>query len=403
MKKYILFAVLLAFISCEQFNEVKDVESIANITTNVTISTSNIDNDIPKPESFTVKFINYEDKYEVVKTTDASGNVSVNDIIPGIYSITASGEIADKGFTYFFNGTLANEIITENNKSLTINMSASKAGSLILKEIYYNGSVGYYFRDQFYEIYNNGDETQYVDGLCLGILQPTLATTTSYLWIVPEGNPEDYAFFGVTWQVPLFGDGKNYPLEPGESIIIAQNALNHNGPNRNPGNSLDLTGAEFETFIYDQTVNPDNPDAINMELVFGTTFGTQWLASVFGCAYAIFYPEGEIDPNTWVQPEGSSTKAKEIPIDWVVDGVELVNNETRITWKRMPTSIDAGATFTGETYQGKSVSRRIKETTEDGRVIYWDTNNSSEDFQVNPKAEAHRNGAKIPSWNYWAN
>jgi hypothetical protein len=69
----------------------------------------------------------------------------------------------------------------------------------------------------------------------------------------------------------------------------------------------------------------------------------------------------------------------------------------------MPTSIDAGATFTGETYQGKSVSRRIKETTEDGRVIYWDTNNSSEDFQVNPKAEAHRNGAKIPSWNYWAN
>ena len=403
MKKYIALAALLAFISCEQFKEVADVQPVTIITANINVTSENVPSDIPRPENFSVKFINYNDKIEVVKTTDANGNVSVNDLIPGIYSITATGEIGYKGFNYIYNGTLANQTITQTGKTLDLSVNVSKTGGLVMKEIYFNGSSGYYFKDQFYEIYNNGEETQYADGLCIGTLLPLTASTTTYNWIVPDGHPENYAYFGVIWQVPLSGEGRNYPINPGESFIIAQNALDHNDPNRNPGKSIDLSGAEFETHIYNQTVNPDNPDAVNMELKFGTVYGTQWLASVFGCAYCIFYPDGEIDQNTWVQPQGSSTQAKEILLEWIVDGVELVNNESKITQKRMPSAIDAGATYTGATYNGKSVSRKIKETKEDARVLYWDTNNSSEDFQVNAAALVRRNGANIHSWNYWAN
>ena len=86
-----------------------------------------------------------------------------------------------------------------------------------------------------------------------------------------------------------------------------------------------------------------------------------------------------------------------------MDAVELMLNESKITQKRMPAVLDAGATWVGGTYLGKSVSRKIKETKADGRIVYQDTNNSLEDFQVNDKPVVRRNGAGIPSWNTWAN
>src|SRR5574344_2442098 len=197
------------------------------------------------------------------------------------------------------------------------------------------------------------------------------------------------------WQVP--GDGNDYPVKPGESIIIAQGAQNHHA--LRPASPVDLSGAEFETFIVNQTVNPDNPNSINMDLrVDFNVFGTQWLVTVFGGAYAIFIPEETIDNTTWVTPKGSSSKAKEVLIETVIDAVEIVNNATKITQKRMPTSLDAGATYTGATYTGKSVSRKIKSTMPDGRIVYMDTNNSSEDFQVNSKAVVRSNNAGAPSW-----
>ena len=106
-----------------------------------------------------------------------------------------------------------------------------------------------------------------------------------------------------------------------------------------------MSKAEFETFIKTQTVNPDNPESVNMTLKIDfNVFGTQWLVTVFGGAYVLFMPEADFDNATWVQPKGNATKAKEIPIDWVTDGVELFNNATKVTQKRMPSSLDAGAT-----------------------------------------------------------
>jgi hypothetical protein len=111
----------------------------------------------------------------------------------------------------------------------------------------------------------------------------------------------------------------------------------------------------------------------------------------------IFFPDREFDNTTWVQPDGYSTQAKEFPIDCIIDAVELVNNATKINQKRMPTILDAGATYTGGTYTGKSVSRKLR-TTKDGRNLYMDTNNSSDDFQVNDVAVVRRDGVGAPSW-----
>ena len=394
MKKYIILALsMLTVLGCAQFEELKGVSEVKPLTTGITVTTNTVDASVPRPDSYTVRFINYDEKLDISAKTDATGKVSVPNLIPGRYNVTVSAEVAQGGFTYYYSGTLTNKVITSDT-SLSIDAAASKAGALVFKEIYYNGASGYYFKDQFYEIYNNSDEVQYVDGLCIGTLMPATASTTIYNWIVEDGHPENYVYLGAVWQIP--GSGSDYPVKPGESIIIAQGAQNHKLiKDTSP---VDLSKAEFETFIVNQTVNPDNPESVNMTLKIDfNVFGTQWLSSVFGCAYVIFFPDREFDNSTWVQPDGYTTKAKEFPIDCIIDGVELVNNATKINQKRMPTTIDAGATFTGATYTGKSVCRKIC-STKDGRNLYMDTNNSSDDFQVTDVAVVRRDGAGVPSW-----
>ena len=394
MKKYIILALsMLTVLGCAQFEELKGVSEVKPLTTGITVTTNTVDASVPRPDSYTVRFINYDEKLDISAKTDATGKVSVPNLIPGRYNVTVSAEVAQGGFTYYYSGTLTNKVITSDT-SLSIDAAASKAGALVFKEIYYNGASGYYFKDQFYEIYNNSDEVQYVDGLCIGTLMPATASTTIYNWIVEDGHPENYVYLGAVWQIP--GSGSDYPVKPGESIIIAQGAQNHKLiKDTSP---VDLSKAEFETFIVNQTVNPDNPESVNMTLKIDfNVFGTQWLSSVFGCAYVIFFPDREFDNSTWVQPDGYTTKAKEFPIDCIIDGVELVTNATKINQKRMPTTIDAGATFTGATYTGKSVCRKIR-STKDGRNLYMDTNNSSDDFQVTDVAVVRRDGAGVPSW-----
>ncbi len=399
MKKYFLLAiVLLTALSCEQFKQVADIVEVVSISATVKISVSSTDADTPLPANYNVRFINYGENFEISRTSDASGNVSADGLIPGVYTVTATGESAGGGFTYYFSGSLTNINILTGGQNFNIEVVSSKAGALIFKEIYFNGSTGYYFKDQFYEIYNNSEDVQYVDGLGIGNILPLQASTATYNWEVPDGKPENYIYLASIWQVP--GDGNDFPVQPGESIIIAQIAQDHTAIK--PTSPVDLSGAEFETFIVNQSVNPDNPNAHNMILAFDKgVFGTQWLVTVFGGAYAIFFPDSEIDPNGWVQPQGRTNQAYPIPIDCVTDAVEIVNNATKINQKRMPTSLDAGATYTGATYNCNSVSRKIREIKEDGRHIYMDTNNSTDDFQINAVAMVRRNNPGVPSWNTW--
>lgn len=405
---YFVVAVFaLGFSSCAQFDEIAESERVANVSAKVVVNTT-LGEGVPAPETYTVKFNNYTEGFELVETTDASGIVNTESLIPGIYSITVSAEVAHNGSVYNFNGNLVNVNILNNGQSLTVDVNASKSGALVLKEIFYCGSKtpsgGSYFRDQFYEVYNNSDMVQYVDGMCIGNMLPALATANLPVW--PDEFASSHVFFATIWQLPGTPGEKNYPLQPGESIIIAQMADNHQREALNPGSPVNLIGAEFEAYLQSTSLIKDNP-AINMNLAFWPSPSKQWLVTVFGGAYAIFFPEAPIDRNTYITPVGQTTKAKEIPIDWIVDAVELVNDETKIKLKRVPAVLDAGATTVGGTYVNKSVCRKVKETVQnpDGssRVKYYDTNNTSEDFYVTEIPMIHRDGAKSPSWNTWQN
>jgi hypothetical protein len=394
IKQIILFSALVSsFAACNE-----PPKEIKEVSVNVKV---NLPENAPVPENYTVQFINYNDNYKVEKTMDSQGRITA-EIIPGIYTISVRAEIHDQAFTLIYSGARANEVIINDGANYAVDVQLAKTGTLVFKELYYCGSRtpsnATYFRDQFYEIYNNSETTVYLDSLCIGTMLPLTATANLPTWIT--ANPDDYVFFGSVWQ--LSGSGSDYPLQPGESALICQWATNHTVSTLNP-NSINLSSGEFEAYIPTSPIMTDGP-ARNMTWIFNSGSVTpQWLTTVFGAAFAIFYPDATVDFNERTAQEGSSAYGNKIARSLIIDAVELVSNASSVQLKRIPPELDAGAIFVSGTYVGESVARKPKETLSDGRIIYQDTNNSAADFEVQPSPLIRRNNAGKPAWNTWGN
>lgn len=394
---YISLLLLFTALSCEQFQEVSKVDSVESLSTKISVNLKL--GDAPKPEKISVKLINYTERYELTTTMTPDETIVVDDIIPGIYTITLTSEMNLDGFTYNYSGNVVNKEIVADNREIKVEVGASKSGALLFKEIFYCGSKtptgGSYFRDQFYEIYNNSEAQQNVRGLAIAILNPLTSTANLPVWGEPDAD--DYVYALQIWQVP---DDQDYPLQPGESIIIAQMADNHQKASLNPSSPVNLLSAEFETLVNTTAIILDNP-AINMEMAFWPKPTAQWLTTVFGGAFVIWFPQEPIDPTNTVSPVGSTAESIRIAIADVVDAVEIVKNENEMQLKRVPAVLDAGATTVGATYATQSIARKVKEINEEGRVILKDSNNSTEDFEVMDLPVIRRYGAKAPLWNTW--
>lgn len=396
----LLFTAVLFALSCDHFSELNSVKRVEAVSAKIAV---NLDlDDAPAPELLNVKLINYNENIEITTTMTPDTPIIVEDIIPGIYTVTITGEMSHELYNYNYSGSAVNIDVLEQDKIVNVSVGAAKSGALVFKEVYYSGSRtpsnGSYFRDQFYEIYNNSELTQNVRNLSIANIYPLTATANLPIWEGPDADK--YIYCITIWSVP---NDRDYPLEPGESIIIAQMADNHQREGLNPACPVNLISAEFETLINTTAVILDNP-AINMTMSFWAKPSPQWLTSVFGSAFVLFYPEEPIDPNSPTEvviPQGLTAKNYRIPIANIVDALEAVNTPTHFQLKRMPVLLDAGAVTVNGTYIGKSVARKIKETLSDGRHIYADTNNSSEDFEVMDTPVIRRYGAKAPAWNTW--
>jgi len=134
----------------------------------------------------------------------------------------------------------------------------------------------------------------------------------------------------------------------------------------------------------------------------------QYLTSVFGGAYVIFkVPEGKTyDPvndatlRTTNLATTSTTLYAKVPVKYVLDAVEAVDNEAAIQYKRIPSLLDAGATYVGATYNGLGVARKKIGENADGTPILQDTNNSTDDFDRGVTPQFRRSNSKVPSWNH---
>lgn len=384
------------------------------ISVSVRVDGSSI-KDLELPETFDVSIINFNTAEEFTGKTE-NGIAVFKDIIPGLYKVTATASTSADGFAYTISGANDKVEFLEDNDEVVLELKAAKESALVFKEIYYAGcrigedKYDTYFRDQFYEIYNNSDETVYVDGLCIAETKFSKDGDFTFKLIVDIPNAEDYVFAQRVWQLP--GNGTEYPVKPGESIVIAQWATDHKDPSLSNGKSpVNLHGADFEAFVKATQmggITLTDEAAINMTLVVNTLpyMPPMWLTPVSGTRYIIFKPSEPIRTSDFLVPtniEGDLDNLVEIRIADIIDGVEAVENEKRFESLGLPDVIDAGAIFVSSpgSYTGESISRKIKETREDGRIIYQDTNNTKNDFVINKTPQIRRDGAKVPSWNTW--
>ena len=77
--------------------------------------------------------------------------------------------------------------------------------------------------ESYFEIVNNSDEVQYLDNLIL--TAPTGNQQTANAW--QANGYEDLYACGQGSVVAFPGNGHDYPLQPGESVLIANDATNH--------------------------------------------------------------------------------------------------------------------------------------------------------------------------------
>ena len=419
MKKSILFIALLAIagaaiISCTKENKVKTISVSAEI------SEENVEEGLPKPETYEVTFTNTSTMQSVTVESE-NGTAVATGIIPGLYTVSAYGSAVSGGYSFTYTGTATNVNFAADNDKVTLKVSAVKESALVFKEIYYSGCTVVppseedswgttYFYDQFYEIYNNSSETVYADGLCFGItVFADYKFETIYDYDIAD--KDKYIFMQVIWQIP--GDGATYPVKPGESFIIAEWATNHKAENLAQDKSpVDLSGAEFETFIKAGTlwngITLTDEAAINLERVVDAAanpYLPQYLTSVSGACYVLFKPSKPLVNSDFIVPTNATPSinnyAREVLISDVIDAVEAISDETRVKVLGLPSTLDAGYIWCSNTFSGESICRKIKETKEDGRIVYQDTNNTCNDFEVSTTPTIRRNGAKVPSWNTW--
>lgn len=407
----------LLFASCDEWESISDSKNITPLDVNINLDIK-VEN-IASLSGLKLKLDDFEDGYHYFKEFDGK-SVSISNVIPGIYTVSVEGLALDnEGAEYFMAGNEVNIALMKDQKDIKIDIQGLKVSPLIFKELYFAGSkppVGFgYFRDQFFEVYNNSAKTQYLDGVYFGNLVPNIATKILPVW--PKEDGIDYVYAQRVWKFP--GTGKDYPLQPGESAVVAQFAVNHKLEIYNPNSPVDCSHAEFE-FNMDNAKWPDQEAVTDMVHVFydgKAEKGTipQFLMSVFGPAYCLFQvPEGETyDPvndeqmrTTDLSEPNSTTYYAKVPIRYVLDAVECVHNENMASAKRIRAVVDAGITWVGKTYCAEGVVRKLKMDEngkpvrrENGALIFQDTNNSTEDFERNVTPVLHRYDTGIPSWN----
>lgn len=295
--------------------------------------------------------------------TDEGGEISVSGMLASRYRIAVDKRIsAEEMFQArqvfkegMLKGSLEVDIFAADlSRPDTIKMDLSILSSIVINEVYYSGPAnsGLYYSDQYIELYNASDQTQYLDSLIVC----RASQTPDYIGQFCEVY---YAY-----QVP--GNGKDYPIEPGELVVVAQDAMDHVKMGGAAG-SIDLSNADWE--CYNQLGNDlDNPNVPNLtninpnkkiDFMIGLSGNGVVLAKVTDHSKLAFNDKGYILFN----------------FEDVLDAVEYATNPDAT--KAMDPRLDAGFAGIGiQRYSGKATERHNPETGAAG----YDTNNSTFDF-----------------------
>ena len=353
-----------------------------------------------------VEDMNLGSRYSSATGPDGSFSMTLPD---GIYRINVSGRFGKD----VFNGAADKVVISGSDMNLKLPLSYSRAGSIVIKELYCGGckmlpQEGDYQGDQYFILHNNDYNVQYLDSLCFGTLSPNNATGTNP-WVSKDSAtgetifPDFLPIIQAVWQMP--GDGDDFPLQPGEDAVIClRGAIDHSA--QYPL-SVNLNKPEYfacynTTYFWNTMYHPAPGDLISqdriIDVVIKTGQANAYTLSISSPTLVVWKPEGmsmhefaNAPGNVIPVPGSHVDDVVTIPMDWVYDAVEVFDGRSANNSKRLPPSIDAGYVMQTDIFIGRSLMRNVDEAASDaaGYEILADTNNSLVDFYETEKQSLH--------------
>jgi hypothetical protein len=204
---------------------------------------------------------------EQTAVADAAGRVVFERLLPGAYVVSAvrllSAEERNRltgpnaGVNAFAGGRAAD--VAAPTAATTVALTAGRPGTLVISEMWFGGGNPEYFWDFYIELYNNGETTQYLDGMVLArsnqsgraLPQAPCEVTERY------ANDPDGVWVPQIYQFP--GSGTQYPVPPGKAVVIATEAIDHKALS---ARAVDLSRADFE--FQGGVDNPQVPNLVSI-------------------------------------------------------------------------------------------------------------------------------------------
>lgn len=327
-------------------------------------------------------------------TTNVDGVAAFTGLVTGLWTVSAIRTLGDteRGLlppsatdvTGFAGG--ATVAIGPGDNATTVAVIAGRQGTLVISEVFpfappTDGND--YLTGMYIELVNNGFETVFLDGMIVGL--PYLITIQTSLATCNQTARWREDSLGVwTREFAAFpGDGDDYPVAPGQTVVVATDAIDHT---QFAPSMLDLTAANFEFIGSSDVDNPAVPNMVNVGLA-------EHRASVghgilFGFTEVKVFLAMGVDPDTLPQEDAPSQRHVRIPRDAIRDifttrgTPEFQAGLSSVFCGRMThQAFDAQHAELYDYSQFVSLRRRTLFTLGDGRVILQRTRNSALDFE----------------------
>ena len=400
MKRLIyILSIVLAAVSCADIRHVNPYEEGLYV---LTVTTDWPEGSFERSGAeVRVEDMNTGSRY--VSKTDTDGIASFS-LPNGLYRVTLSGRSGSD----VFNASADKIAVSGGDYTLKLKLSISKAGSIVIKELYCGGckklpQEGDYQADQYFILHNNDYQVQYLDSLCFGTLSP-YNSTGSNPWVSEDGQLPDFVpIIQAVWQFP--GDGDDFPLQPGEDAVVClRGAIDHAAqyPLSVNLNKPDYFVCYNSTYFNNTAYHPAPGNLISqdryIDVVIKTGKANAYTMSLSSPAMVIFRAKGVsiqdfvlVPENVTPVPGSVVDNVVKVPYEWVLDALEVFDGSSASNQKRLASSVDAGYVLQTETFLGRSLMRHVDEeaSANAGYEILADTNNSLNDFYETEKQSLH--------------
>lgn len=398
---YLLVAALALLLVCGTACDDNIAEPDEYLTRQVKVQVAG---DLPSKQGITVRMTG--DKGMVfAQATDTDG-IATFQVPVGIYDIVVSHvSQPEDGWRTVYNGTASNVTVTRaEDRFVTLTLSTATTSTILIRELYVGGcqrddGSGWFYRDKYVIIANNSDQRVVLPGLCLAIATPYNSYSLNMNYDESGHlNYENEGFVPAASSFWYFQD-EEVTFEPWEEKVIALNgAIDHT---LTYSNSVNLARPEyyctFDIEHYNSTAAYPSPSELIptshylKAVKYGDQMESAWPLSNTSPAFFIFTPPEGMTPlefgndatNVWYD-EGRvlpTFACRKVPVENILDGVEVFSTAWDEAYKRLTASVDVGAVYMTARY-GHSIERRIdeQESKRQGHTVYLDTNNSTTDF-----------------------